>query len=538
VFKTEAEARAAFHKQHGEQPTKFELAYAMRTGLVTGAAGQRQARAEAATPPQPSRPAPLPPPKTTQMIADGPLSPEAAQNAINLFNSAKKTCVIHGLYFGELCPTCLDPDFQEGLPPQSNDPLDPYSSVTSAELRAAAGIAPLDTAPGIVYHEPVTLTQPTTTQKEIPMAPPTATAAPIPSAKPAPAGLMASRATKRMGRIRAAVSAPSGGGKTYGALLLAKGFIGKEVYRDVSGTPTPKVIVVDTEAYSSADYGADGAGKYPIIPFDIIDMTPPYTVLKYIEAYQYAADNGYEVVIFDSLSHAWKGDGGMLDSKAKLDARGGGKFSNWQIIDQDWSAFRAMILHSKIHLIGTMRSKTEYLVDASGRPTKIGLGNEMRDGLEFDFTIVFDLDMKHNAEVTKHRTLKLFEGRGLFPLTDKVGAELMNWRMSGAEEAPRPEPAAVDAPKPVAAVPLAQPAVQQPAAATATSVATPASMNVDQTTKIKELCEQLKITTAHAKQEIAGVPKGTLLTFDGANDLIKTLEAKLNGPGGLEEEES
>lgn len=447
MFKTEAEAREAFKKQHGEQPTRFELAYALRTGLLTGAGAAR--RPVPLPPPAPApapdemapaaRPAPLAPPKTTAMLAAGPLSPNAVQNALSLFAGAKKYCVIHGDYFGEICSVCLNPIPSEIDP--DTDPMEPYSKATGADVMAA-----LDMKPAIVYHEPVNKTQPNTTtdKKEIDMAPPTATA-PVPVPTPAvkvPAGLMASRALKRMGRIRAAISAPSGGGKTYGALLLAKGFLGKDVWRDLNGVKTPKILVVDTEAYSSADYGEDTSGKYPVVPFDIIDMQPDYTVQKYLDAYTYAVDNGYEVIIFDSLSHAWKGEGGMLEAKSKLDARGGGKFSNWQFIDESWNKFRAMILHSRIHLIGTMRANTEYVVDGSGRPTKVGMAPEMRNGLEFDFTIVFDLDMKHQAMVTKHRTLKLYEDRGLFPLTEKAGKELMDWRMSGAPEAERPEPTA------------------------------------------------------------------------------------------------
>lgn len=70
----------------------------------------------------------------------------------------------------------------------------------------------------------------------------------------------------------------------------------------------------------------------------------------------------------------------------------------------------------------------------------------------------------------------------------------------------------------------------------AVAAAAPTNMTVEQTTKIKDLCTKLNITTAHAKQEIAGVPKGTLLTFDGAAKLIETLERNENSPIHIDEE--
>src|SRR5512139_2729714 len=88
---------------------------------------------------------------------------------------------------------------------------------------------------------------------------------------------------------------PSGGGKTYTAMRLAKGICGEKPF-----------AVIDTEA-SRAKHYAD------IFKFDHGDLKPPFRPSAYADAIKAADEAGYKAVIVDSCSHEWAGEGGILD---------------------------------------------------------------------------------------------------------------------------------------------------------------------------------------------------------------------------------
>ena len=111
--------------------------------------------------------------------------------------------------------------------------------------------------------------------------------------------------------LKLVVGGPSGGGKTYGAIGVAKGL-----------APTGKIGVIDTENRSASYY----ASKWD---FDVIELEAPFTTQKYLEALNAFIQGGYEVVVIDSLTHEWAASGGILDQKASKDARGGNSFANW-----------------------------------------------------------------------------------------------------------------------------------------------------------------------------------------------------------------
>jgi hypothetical protein len=224
------------------------------------------------------------------------------------------------------------------------------------------------------------------------------------------------RAEKRQGKLRVAFTGPSGSGKTLSALLIAQG-MGKRIF------------VIDTENYSASDY-ADRA------EFDVAVITPPYTVAKYLAAMEQAEEEGADVIIVDSLSHAWAGDGGLLEQKDILDAAGGGKaFQNWAKISPLHARLVSKILQNQRHLICTLRAKAKHqIVEKPGGGTKVeklGLDPVFREGIEYEFTVAFDLLMSHHAQTSKDRT-SLFDGQLVIP-TLEMGAKLLAWRMEGRE---------------------------------------------------------------------------------------------------------
>jgi len=215
------------------------------------------------------------------------------------------------------------------------------------------------------------------------------------------------------------INGPSGSGKTYSALLTAKGLGGK-------------TVVIDTEEGSSDLYDH-------LHGFDVIDLRPPFSPERYIEAITAAEEAGYEVIIVDSVTHCWSGKGGCLelvDDIAKANFRGN-TWSAFSQVTPRWRAFVDAILRCKAHVICTGRSKTETAqVDDGGRKkvVKLGMKIEARDGLEYEFTVVLDLIHDgHYATVSKDRT-GLFAGDPK-PITEDTGRRLAEW-LAGATPNP------------------------------------------------------------------------------------------------------
>lgn len=229
---------------------------------------------------------------------------------------------------------------------------------------------------------------------------------------------MFQKAERKKAKLRLALCGPSGSGKTYSALQLAMGLGGK-------------IALVDTEHHSASLYS-------DVCEFDVADITAPYSPDKYIAAIDHAAANGYEVLIIDSLSHAWAGEGGILDIKdaAEKASRSKNGYAAWREVTPQHNKLVEKILAAPLHVIVTMRTKTAYEVQTDERgkskPVKIGLAPVQRDGMEYEFTCVLDIDVEsHIATSSKDRT-RIFDGKHI-KLTPQIGSELRNWLESGID---------------------------------------------------------------------------------------------------------
>ena len=219
---------------------------------------------------------------------------------------------------------------------------------------------------------------------------------------------MFKKAERRGQKIKFAITGPSGSGKTTAAIKMARGLVG----------PGGRIAIIDTENGSASLY-AD------LEDFDACDLVPPYEQRKFSEAITNAEDSGYDVLIIDSFSHVWEA---ILAYKDKLDCRGGNSFTNWNQAGREFKSVLDKILHSEIHIICCMRAKMEHVIqDVGGKRTvkKVGLAPVMRDGIEFEFTVVFDLDMQHYAAASKDRTT-LFDGK-INMLSEETGELLRDW---------------------------------------------------------------------------------------------------------------
>lgn len=221
------------------------------------------------------------------------------------------------------------------------------------------------------------------------------------------------RAERKKAKLRLGIAAPSGAGKTYSALLLAFGLGGK-------------VGLIDTE-HGSGDLYAH-LGEY-----DVISIEAPYTVQKYVQAITAFEQAGYSTIAIDSLTHAWAGDGGLLDKQGKMADRGTNSFAAWRTITPEHNSLVDAMLKSPCHIIATMRSKQEYILETNDKgkqqPKKVGMAPVQREGMEYEFTVMLDIDMNHIASASKDRT-SLFDGQ-YFKITSDTGEKLKQWLETG-----------------------------------------------------------------------------------------------------------
>lgn len=235
------------------------------------------------------------------------------------------------------------------------------------------------------------------------------------------------KATRKKTKLRLALSGPSGSGKTYSALMVAEGLGGR------------KICVIDTERASASLY----SDKFN---FDTILLEPDYSPQRYIAAVEAAENAGCDIIIIDSITHEWSGEGGCLDIHNSI--KGKNSYMDWGKVTPLHNRFIDKMLSCKAHLIVTMRSKTVYdIEDRNGKkvPKKIGTAPQQRDGMEYEFTCVLDLDISHNLTSSKDRT-GLFSPEIPELLDQSVGEKLLDWLNSGVEPeppAPREELSAI-----------------------------------------------------------------------------------------------
>lgn len=226
---------------------------------------------------------------------------------------------------------------------------------------------------------------------------------------------MFKKAERKQAKLRLALSGPSGSGKTYGALLIAKGLGGR-------------VAVLDTERGSASLY-AD------LVDFDVVELGPPYTPERYIDVIHEAEQAGYDTLILDSITHEWNGEGGILQivdeyARAKLK---GNSYAAWNQGTPRHQRFIDAMLASRLHIIATMRSKAVYVETekSNGKKgiEKQGTAPQQRDGLEYEFTVVLDLNVDGNLACASKDRTRLFQEP--FQITEQTGRDLAEWLDTG-----------------------------------------------------------------------------------------------------------
>lgn len=231
------------------------------------------------------------------------------------------------------------------------------------------------------------------------------------------------KAIKTKSRLRLALSGPSGSGKTYTALQIARGLGGR-------------VALLDTERGSASKY-AD------LFEFDVAELDS-FAPENYIKAVQEAEKAGYDILIIDSLSHAWAGKDGLLEF---VDKTAKGQFSGWKEATPKQNRLVDAILGARMHIIATMRAKMSYTQEKDEKTGKsvvraLGMQPVQRDGIEYEFDIFGLLDQSNTLVIQKSRAVEL-RGAVIEQPSPELGEALKAWLEDGVET-PHPDKRLLD----------------------------------------------------------------------------------------------
>ncbi|MEK5331986.1 AAA family ATPase [Lysinibacillus sp. FSL W8-0992] len=226
------------------------------------------------------------------------------------------------------------------------------------------------------------------------------------------------------------MAGPSGSGKSLSSLLLAYGLM-KEAHPDLPEEEVWKKIgVADTEHKRMLTYIGQLHNGITIGSFKHINFEPPFNTDRYNMAIKLLKQQGCEVIIIDSLSHQWQGEGGVVETHGGMQ---GNSFQNWGKLAPESSKLTKGLTTQDVHMITTLRVKSDYvieLVEGKNVPKKVGMKPVQKDDMEYEFDTVFSISMDHMARVSKDIT-NLFEGE--FLITDEIGSKLYRYLELGVD---------------------------------------------------------------------------------------------------------
>lgn len=227
------------------------------------------------------------------------------------------------------------------------------------------------------------------------------------------------KAERKKAKIRVGLSSPSGAGKTYSSLLLAKGLVG-----DWS-----KIGLIDTEN-GRGDIYSD-LGEY-----NIFTLQAPFSPERYIEVIRAMEEAGMQAIIIDSISHEWEGSGGCLEINEILaNAKyRGNTWSAWNETTPRHRKFIEALIASPAHIITTVRNKVDTVMTDDKKVKKVGLKEITREGFEYELTVNFNLDRDTHSAIASKDNTRLFDSIDPFVITEKTGEKLRAWCESGVED--------------------------------------------------------------------------------------------------------
>lgn len=316
-------------------------------------------------------------------------------------------------------------------------------------------------------------------------------------------------AERRKAKLKLCLEGLAGSGKSHGALLMAQGLV---------ENPSAKTIAaLDTE---------NGTlelerGKPGVPDFSVVKMGSPYNPERYIDVINAAVEEGFELLIIDSLTHEWNGPGGILDIVTDLGARIKDTRLCWRKVTPRHDALIHAIIQAPIHIIVTLRTKADRMATkddyGKAKTQTISTKVEQRDGIDYEFTLVGEVDRdSHKTYFSKNRT-DLFEGDIPVRITPDVGRELREWLNQGSEDVTPEMPVET---KPATPAPVAEEKKEE--SKPAEDVVTPAMVD-----KLTLIAKKAGFGTLELALKKNGVNKDSAeLTVEEAKKLAQQLQSK------------
>lgn len=265
------------------------------------------------------------------------------------------------------------------------------------------------------------------------------------------------RARREQAKLRLAIDGLAGTGKTFTSILIASimaelmrprlGHRGKVGVIDTEHESASLFAMTDDQADAYAELSGDEAIAY-LVQNQAFDFYPMpldnHSPRAYVEGIKEAEEKNVDVLVIDSLSHAWAGKNGALEQKDMAFAMGGtSQYTAWRSVTPQHNQLVDSMLSCKMHLIATMRRKMEYLqTERDGKKVidKVGLQAIQREGMEYEFTIVGDMDHRHSMTISKHRTTGgVLDNGDVFEMPgEKFTRKLYGWLTAGSVPSTRP----------------------------------------------------------------------------------------------------
>lgn len=242
------------------------------------------------------------------------------------------------------------------------------------------------------------------------------------------------KAAKKEVKLTMGISGPAGAGKTLSALRIARGLVG----------PHGKIALIDTEGAKANAYADVIENGYDIAQFE-----SPFELDKLEDTLDEAIEAGYQVIVIDSLSHFYAGEGGILQQVEDESVRNGGNgMKAWAYVTPKVNRFLEKLKAMPIHVIVTLRSKTTYEISRNDKGKvsvqKLGLAPIWKgDSIDFEMDHMLKMTTDHRAIVDKTRLIGLTDK--IFDKPDeKLGKQIKEYLTGGIVSPIEPEPAVAD----------------------------------------------------------------------------------------------
>jgi AAA domain len=240
-------------------------------------------------------------------------------------------------------------------------------------------------------------------------------------------------AVREQTKLLLGIAGPSGSGKTFSALTLATGLAG----------PGGKIGFIDTEAGRALHY----ADKFK---FDHCELEPPFKPARFREVIQAAEAAKYDVIIIDSFSHEWSGEGGCLDWADAEVARGQKSPSNWIVPKAAHKNLVSRLLQARAHLIFCLRAEEKIAIekvmkDGREKTVVVPIGWKAICEKNFMYEMTVSFVMTPDAPGVGRPEKLQDQHRHIFPDGQRIGVEagrmLADWASGGAAVSTRmPDP--------------------------------------------------------------------------------------------------